>query len=91
MRIYSNSADKDVDYIRTDMKTSNGGLHVSLEHKRNVDSQVTVKEETGSNAVISFEDTRELDDFIMMLTQLKEMTKGYYGKWEIEKGKGERL
>lgn len=91
MRIYSDCADKDVDYIRTDMKTSNGGLHVSLEHKRNVDSQVTVKNETGSKAVISFEDTRELEDFMMILTQLKEMTKGYCGKWEIERGEGERL
>ena len=40
---------------------------------------------------INFTDTCELDNFIMALTQLKEMTKGYYGKWEIEKGKGERL
>lgn len=91
MRIYSTRSDKDVDYIRTDMKTSNDNLHVSLEHKRNIDSQVTVKKETGSKAIISFEDTRELEDFIVILTQLKEMTKGYYGKWEIEKGKGERL
>lgn len=90
MKIYSNRADKDIDYIRTYMQTSNGGLHVSLQHKKYIDDEAT-EEGTGSKAVISFEDTRELEDFIMILTQLKEMTKGYYGKWEIEKGKGERL
>lgn len=50
-----------------------------------------LEEEKGSEVIINFTDTWELENFIMALTQLKEMTKGYYGKWEIEKGKGERL
>lgn len=92
MKIYSNRADKNVDCIRTSMRTGkDNSLHVTLNFRRNVGGPVTMEEETGSEVRINFTDTCELDNFIMVLTQLKEMTKGYYGKWEIEKGKGERL
>lgn len=92
MKIYSNRADKNVDCIRTSMRTEKyNSLHVTLNFKRNFEEQLSVGEETGSEVRINFTDTCELDNFIMALTQLKEMTKGYYGKWDVEKGKGERL
>ena len=91
MKIYSNRSDKNVDWIRTSMRTGkDNSLHVTLNFKRTIGEQVNM-EETGSKVMINFTDTCELEQFIMALTQLKEMTKGYYGKWEIEKGKGERL
>lgn len=91
MKIYSNQADKNVDCIRTSMRTEkHNSLHVTLNFRRTVGGPVTMEEETGSEVIINFTDTCELENFIMALTQLKEMTKGYYGKWEIEKGKGER-
>lgn len=92
MKIYSNRADKNVDCIRTSMITEkHTSLHVTLNFRRTVGGPVTMEEEKGSEVIINFTDTCELDNFIMTLTQLKEMTKGYYGKWEIEKSKGERL
>ena len=91
MKIYSNRADKNVDCIRTSIRTGkHNSLHVTLNFMRNFEEQVSM-EETGSKVMINFTDTCEIENFIMALTQLKEMTKGYYGKWEIEKGKGERL
>ena len=91
MKIYSNRADKNVDCIRTSMRTEkHNSLHVTLNFRRIVGGPVTMEEETGSEVRINFTDTCELDNFIMALPQLKEMTMGYYGKWEIEKGKGER-
>lgn len=92
MKIFSSRADKNVDCIRTSMRTGkHNSLHVTLNFKRTVGELVNMEEETGSKVMINFTDTYELEQFIMALTQLKEMTKGYYGKWEIEKGKGERL
>lgn len=91
MKIYSNRADKNVDCIRTSIRTGkHNSLHVTLNFMRNFEEQVSM-EETGSKVMINFTDTCEIENLIMALTQLKEMTKGYYGKWEIEKGKGERL
>lgn len=82
MKIYSNRADKNVDCIRTSMRTEkHNSLHVTLNFRRTVGVPVTMEEETGSEVIINFTDTCEL----------KEMTKGYYGKLEIENGKGERL
>lgn len=92
MKIYSNRADKNVDCIRTSIRTGkHNSLHVTLNFMRNFGEQVSVGEETGSKVMINFTDTCEIENLIMALTQLKEMTKGYYGKWEIKKGKGERL
>lgn len=86
MKIYSNRADKNVNCIRTSMRTEkHNSLHVTLNFRRTVGGPVTMEEETGSEVRINFTDTCELENFIMALTQLKEMTKGYYGKWEIEK------
>ena len=91
MKIHSSRADKNVDYIRTSIRTGkHNSLHVTLNFMRNFEEQVSM-EETGSKVMINFTDTCEIENLIMALTQLKEMTKGYYGKWEIEKGKGERL
>ncbi len=91
MKIYSSRADKNVNYIRTSIRTGkHNSLHVTLNFMRNFEEQVSM-EETGSKVMINFTDTCEIENLIMALTQLKEMTKGYYGKWEIEKGKGERL
>lgn len=88
MKICSNRADKNVDCIRISMRTEkHNSLHVTLNFMRTVGGPVTMEE--GSEVIINFTDTCELENFIMALTQLKEMTKGYYGKWEIEKG--ERL
>lgn len=92
MKIYSSQANKNVDYIRTSIRTGkHNSLHVTLNFMRNFGEQVSVGEETGSEVMINFTDTCEIENLIMALTQLKEMTKGYYGKWEIKKGKGERL
>lgn len=78
MKIYSNRADKNVDCIRTSMRTEkHNSLHVTLNFRRTVGGPVTMEEETGSEVIINFTDTCELDNFIMALTQLKEMTKGY--------------
>lgn len=91
MKIHSSRADKNVNYIRTSIRTGkHNSLHVTLSFMRNFEEQVSM-EETGSKVMINFTDTCEIENLIMALTQLKEMTKGYYGKWEIEKGKGERL
>lgn len=86
MKIHSSRADKNVDCIRTSMRTEkHNSLHVTLNFRRIVGGPVAMEEETGSEVIINFTDTCELENFIMALTQLKEMTKGYYGKWEIEK------
>lgn len=91
MKIHSSRADKNVNYIRTSIRTGkHNSLHVTLNFMRNFEEQVSM-EETGSEVMINFTDTCEIENLIMALTQLKEMTKGYYGKWEIEKRKGERL
>ena len=91
MKIHSSRVDKNVNYIRTSIRTGkHNSLHVTLNFMRNFEEQVSM-EETGSKVMINFTDTCEIENLIMALTQLKEMTKGYYGKWEIEKGKGERL
>lgn len=92
MKIYSSRADKNVGCIRTSMRTEkHNSLHVTLNFMRTVGGPVTMEEEKESEVRINFTDTCEIENLIMVLTQLKEMTKGYYGKWEIEKGKGERL
>ena len=76
MKIYSNRADKNVDCIRTSMRTEkHNSLHVTLNFRRTVGGPVTMEEETGSEVRINFTDTCELDNFIMALTQLKELTK----------------
>lgn len=76
MKIYSNRADKNVDCIRTSMRTEkHNSLHVTLNFRRTVGGPVTMEEETGSEVIINFTDTCELENFIMALTQLKEIYK----------------
>lgn len=48
MKIYSSRADKNVDCIRTSMRTEkHNSLHVTLNFRRTVGGPVTMEEETG--------------------------------------------
>lgn len=86
MKIYSNRADKNVDCIRTSMRTEkHNSLHVTLNFRRTVGGPVTMEEETGSEVIINFTDTCELENFIMALTQLKERDE-YRNKVSNNKG-----
>ena len=53
MKIYSNRADKNVDCIRTSMRTEkHNSLHVTLNFRRTVGVPVTMEEETGSEVKV---------------------------------------
>lgn len=83
MKIYSNRADKNVDCIRTSMRTEkHNSLHVTLNFRRTVGGPVTMEEETGSEVRINFTDTCELDNFIMALTQLNMICESF--NWSLD-------
>ena len=87
MKIYSNRADKNVDCIRTSMRTEkHNSLHVTLNFRRTVGVPVTMEEETGSEVIINFTDTCELDNFYYGTDTAKGNDKGLLWKnGEIEK------
>lgn len=69
MKIHSSRADKNVNYIRTSIRTGkHNSLHVTLSFMRNFEEQVSM-EETGSKVMINFTDTCEIENLIMALTR----------------------
>lgn len=85
MKIYSHRSDKDVDHLRFDMKM--GG--VVLNFRRSGEGQTIGNPQNMSRII--FDDTYEIDTFIMALTKLKEIAADHYGDWKASNAIGEWL
>ena len=84
MKIYSHRSDKDVDHLRFDMKM--GG--VVLNFRSSGEGQTMNPQ---NMARIIFDDTYEIDTFIMALTKLKKIAADHYGDWKTSNAIGEYL
>ena len=84
MKIYSHRSDKDVDHLRFDMKM--GGVVLSFRRsgeEQTMNPQIMAR--------IIFDDTCEIDTFIMALTKLKKIAADHYGNWMASNAIGEYL